>query len=66
MKYKSFRILVKKLDKEILETINREIGKQELSITQISELLDFDRTLLTKFLNGNRIPNIEVLFKLLN
>lgn len=54
------------LDKEILETINREIGKQKLSITQISELLDFDRTLLTRFLNGNRIPNIEVLLKLLN
>jgi transcriptional regulator with XRE-family HTH domain len=57
---------VKKLDKEILEIINREIGKQKLTITQISELLDFDRTLLTKFLNGNRIPNIEVLLKFLH
>lgn len=54
------------MDKELLALINQEIGKKKLSIRQISEILGIDRSIFNKFINGQRVPNIEDTVKLLN
>ncbi|WP_442596426.1 AimR family lysis-lysogeny pheromone receptor [Neobacillus sp. D3-1R] len=52
--------------KKIIEKLNRAIANKELSISQMSEQLEIDRTVLNKFVNGQRIPNIEVIMKVLD
>lgn len=53
------------MDTHIIERLNRALADKGLSISQISEHLEIDRSVLNKFLNGQRIPNIEVIMKIL-
>jgi transcriptional regulator with XRE-family HTH domain len=54
------------MDTQVLESLNRAIGSKGLSISQISEKLEIDRSIFNKFVNGQRIPNIEVIYKILH
>lgn len=39
------------MDRELLALLNQEIGKKNLSISQISEILGVDRSIFNKFIN---------------
>jgi transcriptional regulator with XRE-family HTH domain len=54
------------MDRELLSLLNQEIGKKELSISQLSETLGIDRSIFNKFINGQRVPNIEDVYKILH
>ncbi|HLO12308.1 MAG TPA: AimR family lysis-lysogeny pheromone receptor [Pseudoneobacillus sp.] len=54
------------MDKELLALLNQEIGKTKLSISQLSEILGIDRSIFNKFINGQRVPNIEDIVKILH
>lgn len=53
------------MDIQVLEQLNRALGSKGLSISQVGEHLEIDRSILNKFVNGQRIPNIEVIYKIL-
>jgi transcriptional regulator with XRE-family HTH domain len=54
------------MDKELLALLNQEIGKKKLSISQLSEIIGIDRSIFNKFINGQRVPNIEDIVKILH
>jgi transcriptional regulator with XRE-family HTH domain len=54
------------MDKELLALLNLEIGKRNLSISQLSEVLGIDRSIFNKFMNGRRVPNFEDVYKILH
>jgi tetratricopeptide (TPR) repeat protein len=54
------------MDKELLGLLNQEIGKKKQSISQLSEIIGINRSIFNKFINGQRVPNIEDSVKILN
>ncbi|MHC0037622.1 AimR family lysis-lysogeny pheromone receptor [Pseudoneobacillus sp. C159] len=54
------------MDRELLSRLNQEIGKKDLSISQLSEVLGIDRSIFNKFINGQRVPNFEDVYRILN